>query len=354
MAQTKFVKKNWLALLPLALLLARCTSPDAYKKVDVSKVEAPMHTLRFERDFFGLDVNNLAAGTTELQQKYGPFYNDYVLGIMAFGAPESRLDTSHRDPLTDIQGFLQNPSDRALYDSVQQRFSDFGSYEKNIQTGVQHFRFYFPDRPAPRVIYTFISEFGNAAITYGDTVIGVGLDMYLGENFAMYDGVNFPAYMKRKLRPEFIAPNAMEVLYNNYFDQTAYNAGLPLVEAMINEGKKYYFMECMLPDLPDSTLIGYTKAQEEWCRKSEKSIWQFFNEQDLLYKVNFMEQKRYTTDGPTTPGMPPESPGRIGSWLGWQIVRKYMRDGGGKISLKELAEKKSAKEILAKAGYKPK
>ena len=146
----------------------------------------------------------------------------------------------------------------------------------------------------------------------------------------------------------------MEVLYNLHFDKTAYNAQLPLIEAIINEGKKYYFMECMLPETPDSVLIGYTRAQDEWCRRSEGSIWKYFNEQDLLYKVNFMEQKRYTTDGPTTAGMPPEAPGKVGSWVGWQIVRKFMKNNQGKVSLDDLMNKYTAKQILTLANYKPK
>jgi hypothetical protein len=180
--------------------------------------------------------------------------------------------------------------------------------------------------------------------------------MYLGERYTYYEGLGFPEYMKRKLKRAYIIPNAMEVMYmyNLHLDATPYNAELPLIEAMINEGKKMYFLEAVLPNTPDSILIGYTRPQDEWCRRSERSIWQYLNEKDLLYKINLMEQKRYTTDGPNTAGMPTESPGRIGTWLGWQIVRKYMRDAGGAISLQELLTHRNAKEIFAKANYKPK
>ncbi|MFN8276619.1 MAG: hypothetical protein U0T84_03980 [Chitinophagales bacterium] len=346
--------RQLLCLATAALFLAACNSPDAWKKIDVSALNAPLHTMRFERDLFAYDTLHAQESEQQLEQRYGSFYQDYCTGIMAFGAPANRYDTLKGNRDADLRRFLSNPSDRALYDSVQLHFPDIKTQEAAIQQGLKHFRHYFPNKKAPQVIYTFISEFGNGAITYGDTILGIGLDMYLGRNFTMYDGVGFPDFMRRKLEPAYITPNAMEVLYSNYFDQTAYNADKPLIEAMISEGKKYYFMECMLPDAPDSLLIGYTSAQITWCRKSEKSIWQFFNEQDLLYKVNFMEQKRFTGDGPTTPSMPPESPGRVGSWVGWQMVRKYMRDARGQVSLQDLLEKKTAKEIIAKAGYKPK
>jgi hypothetical protein len=110
----------------------------------------------------------------------------------------------------------------------------------------------------------------------------------------------------------------------------------------------------MLPDAPDSLLMGYTTTQEAWCRNSEKNIWQFLNERDLLFKVNYMEQKRYTTDGPTTTGMPPESPPKVGSWVGWQIVRRFMKNNRGKVTLNDLLYKYTGKQIFTLANYKPK
>jgi hypothetical protein len=354
MTISKRTAGRYLIVLLTALTLSGCEDSAAWKKVDVSKISAPIHVQRFEQDFYAMDTAHLDLSEAAMRAKYGPFYDDYITGIMNFGRPDNRMDTAGHDPHIDIMAFLRSPADRSLYDTVEAKYRDMSDITKGITDAVKHFKYYFPRKPAITTVYTFISEFGNGAITYGDTSLGLGLDMYLGEHYIYYESVSFPEFMKRKLRREYILPNSMEVLYNLHFDRTAYNAELPLIEAIINEGKKYYFMECMLPDAPDSILIGYTAMQEDWCRKSEASIWKYFNEKDLLYKVNFMEQKRYTTDGPTTAGMPPESPGKVGSWVGWQIVRKFMKNNQGKISLDDLMTKYSAKQILSLAAYKPK
>ncbi|MBS1687006.1 MAG: hypothetical protein JSS76_19870 [Bacteroidetes bacterium] len=343
-----------LCMAAVSLLLSGCGGTDTWKHVDVSSIPVTLHVRRFEQDFYHMDTADLAASEMKMRAKYGAFYDDYVTGIMNFGRPANRLDTAGHDPHIDILAFMRNPADRNLYDSVEKHYADFTDVEKELTGAVKHFKYYFPKQPAPTTIYTFISEFGNGAITYGDTTLGIGLDMYLGRHYIYYESVQFPEFMKRKLSKEYIVPNAMEVLYNLHYDQTAYNAERPLIEAMISEGKKFYFMECMLPDAPDSLLIGYTSAQADWCRKSEGSIWKYFNEKDLLYKVNYMEQKRYTSDGPTTAGMPPESPGRVGGWVGWQIVRRFMKNNRGKVSLEDLMTQYSAKQILAEADYKPK
>ena len=343
-----------LIVLSIGVLMYSCSDSNSWKKVDVSQIKADFIISRFDQDFYALDTNHLDEGESRLKAKYGSFYQDYITGIMNFGQPASRFDTVKHDPREDMIHFLSNASDRGLYDTVQKDYRDMSDLQAQLSEGFKHFRYYFPEKAAVKKVYTFISEFHNGAITYSDSVIGIGLDMYLGENYIYYGSVDFPQFMRRKLCRRYIVPNVMEVMYNLHFDKAAYNAELPLIEAMINEGKRYYYLECMMPDAPDSIIMGYTPKQEEWCRNSERSIWQYFNEQDLLYKVNYMDQKRYTSDGPTTTGMPPESPPKVGSWVGWQIVRKFMKNSGGKVTLPQLLDKYSAKQIFTMANYKPK
>ena len=347
--------KQLMAIATLAtLLLSSCTDSDKWKRIDVSKIPVQLNVLRFEQDFNRFDTSHIVESEATLRAKYRSFYDDYVRGIMGFGKPLSKLDTAGHDYHIDMLGFFANKADRDLYDSVQQQYSSLHDILAGLTDALRHYQYYFPTAPKVTTVYTFISEFANGTITYNDSILGIGLDMYLGENYRYYESVGFPKFMQRKLTRAYIVPNSMEVLYNLNYDKAAYNAQLPLIEAMVNEGKKCYFMECMMPDAPDSIVMGYTTTQADWCRKSEKQIWQYFNDRDLLYKVNYMEQKRYTTDGPTTAGMPAEAPPKVGSWLGWQIVRRFMKNSGGKVSLADLLTKYSAKQIFTMANYKPK
>ena len=43
---------------------------------------------------------------------------------------------------------------------------------------------------------------------------------------------------------------------------------------------------------------------------------------------------------------------RLSSWLGWQIVRKYM-NAHPKLELQDLLVEKDARKILQDSGYKP-
>ncbi len=344
-------KSSIYILIFAVLIFAGCQQQGSYKKVDISNVKSDVKIVRFDKDFSAINQSNYEAETILLQNKYGQFYDDYVRVIMGFGK-EGKITDTALAVKNDVINFLSNNAIRGLYDTVNKYYPNVDQVEADLNIALRYFIYYFPEKKITSA-YTFISEFSYGSITYSDSVLAIGLDMYLGEQYPFYESFDIPRYIIRKLNSNFIVPNCMEVIYQLHFEKSNYNDELPLIEAMVNEGKKYYFLECMMPDAPDSLIIGYTSKQELWCRGAEKQIWQYFTGKDLLYSTNFMEQRRYTTDGPSTSGMPPEAPGKVGAWVGWQIVRKFMKDSNGKVTLKDLLTKIDAKNIISKAKYKP-
>lgn len=335
-------------LIASLLFLASCSEENP-KKVDVSDIRVDVAIQPFYKDFFALTPENYEAQKEQLIAKYDSFFPFYVNQVMG-GFEVENINRSEKE---NILAFLADTNVRSLFDTVSTHYSNTDFLEKDLSDLYRHIKYYFPNFPLPKPV-TIISEFSYGTFTFDTSVLAISLDMYLGQQFPVYTYLDIPRYIQRKLREEFIVQNCADVLYNLYFGDDVFQPGTPLLDAMINKGKKLYFMEMVLPHLPDSMIIGYTKAQEEWCRNSEYAIWQFMNQRDLLYTQSFMEHKRYLTDGPTTTGMPPESPGNIGSWVGWQIVRKFMKESKGKITLQQLITQYDSKTIAARARYKPK
>jgi hypothetical protein len=96
---------------------------------------------------------------------------------------------------------------------------------------------------------------------------------------------------------------------------------------------------------------GFTQKQLNWCVSNEGQIWNFFLNQNL-YSLEPDLIKNYIGDAPYTQGMPDASPGNIGQWVGWRIVRKYASLHAD-ISPDQLM-KTPAKLIFEEAKYKPK
>ena len=93
--------------------------------------------------------------------------------------------------------------------------------------------------------------------------------------------------------------------------------------------------------------------QLSWCESNEGLIWNeiITTEKDLFTKDPLALQN-YIGEAPFTQSMSPASPGNIGQWVGWQIVKKYA-DKNSSMSVTEVL-KSDARKILEEAKYKPK
>ncbi len=311
---------------------------DEIKKVEKDRKE--LEVLRFEQDLFSVDTTHLSLEMEELSKKYGLLYEVWMKNIMGY----SSINDSVR-----LKIFLKNEAVRSLYDSVQLEFPDLVFLKKELEPAFALDRKMFTGHPQPKLI-SIISEFGVGVFTVDTGTVGVGLDLFMGDDFLYYPQF-FPNFVCAKLKREFIGVNVMRVYYNAYFkDPSTYRGNL--LHSMIEVGKQQYYLKRVLPALEDEYLFGYTTDQLAWCEKSEKSIWAFFNERDLLYNESPMEIRRYVGENPTTAGMPKEAPGNIGLWVGYKIVESFVEGKGSKLSYTDVINTEPSK-LMRDSGYKP-
>lgn len=346
------MKKSFVSFNIIALCLLTMTSCNLFnkntKKIDVSAIDLQLTIDRFDRSFFEADTTNLYASLNELRNEDSLFFDFYTVNVMRFG----QISDSLTPTMLDINHFFTNPYVLGLYDTIQAAYPNLNALEQELTEAMKHFKYYFPNSAIPN-FKSIVSEFGYNVVALDTNYIAIALDMYLGKDYMYYGSFDFPYYIVQRFEPEFIVPNVMEVLFNAHYAPDDLAETDALIHAMIENGKKYYFMECMQPEKDKHLLIGYTEKQYDWCANSEGEIWKFYNEQDLFYSKNYMEHTRHISDGPLTVGMPEGAPGNVGSWVGWQIVNHYVKNADGKVSLTDLLATPPA-TILAKSNYKPK
>ena len=127
-----------------------------------------------------------------------------------------------------------------------------------------------------------------------------------------------------------------------------------MLSQMIYYGKQLYLKDLLLPDYTDAEKIGYTPEQIKWCEENESYMWGYFLERELLYSVDSRLGNRFINPAPFSKfylEIDNESPGRVGSWMGWQMVRSFAKNNN--VSLEDLL-KMNAKELFEKSKYKPK
>jgi hypothetical protein len=125
-----------------------------------------------------------------------------------------------------------------------------------------------------------------------------------------------------------------------------------LFSNMIHQGKVQYFIDALFPEANDTLKMGYTKEQVNFCRENEAKMWTYMAEHKMLFTTDRMSIKRFIDDAPYTSSFSEQSPGRTGAWLGWQIVRAYMK-AHPETKLPALMANQNFQEILNQSGYQP-
>jgi gliding motility-associated lipoprotein GldB len=243
---------------------------------------------------------------------------------------------------------MKNPLWRELYTEVQKKYSNFEPVKEDIETLFKHIKYYFPKTKTPKVI-TVISEMDyNNKVIYADSLLIISLELYLGKDHKFYQ---FPNYLKQNFEQKQILP---DVVSNFSIQKIPPVSDNNLLGQMIYFGKQLVLKDLLLPDYSDADKMGYMPEQVKWCQENESYMWRYFIENELLYNNDQKLNNRFINPAPFSKfylEIDNESPGRVGSWIGWQIVRSFMKNN--EVSLEELL-KMNAKEIFEKSKYKPK
>jgi hypothetical protein len=334
-----------ITLLSLSIIFSSCKGDEKKEVTDVSSIKIEYASYPFYKDFAALDVNHVASGLEKMKSKYPDFLDFYLDTLVGFGYHHQYNDTNQM-----MKDFLTMKDYRELLDTVTKAFPDTKKYDDWLKQTFQYIRHYDSSFAVPEHVYYFVSYLnGMTAVLQSDKNIGIGLDMFLGRDFVPYKQLNISDYATIRMTDDNIPVWVAKSLYEDKYPFEADDKDL--LNLLIQRGKELYFLEKVTPFLKDEVRFGFTPEQIEWCKKNEALIYNFFIQNKLLFEKNLQKTMRYVSDGPSSAGMPVESPGNTGSFIGWIIVKKYAEQN--KVSMHDLLETKDAQKILEGAKYKP-
>lgn len=324
-------------LISIALLFASCNnSSHKGPKVDSSNItEVDIGIHRYGKALFESDTNDFFNEIRSIQDEYSLFLGNNI-----------------EDPavLSPLYEYVTDTQLIAISKKTMEIYPDLDSEENQLSEAFSRYHYYFSEEKIPTV-YTFISDLHHEnSVIVNDSIVVIALDVYLGEDYIKYRSLGLPYYRIRCMTPDNLTINVMKAMYVNniaprYKQKT-------LLERMIAGGKLLYYLDAVLPDVPDSLKICYTSQQMNWIEENKANVWAFLVENKLFYTADYKIQTKLIEDGPFTSGFSNNSPSRMGIWLGWQIVRSYM-DKHPKISLHELIRNSDSQEIFNQSRYKP-
>ncbi|MFP5080615.1 gliding motility lipoprotein GldB [Pedobacter sp. JCM 36344] len=330
----------------LPALLSVFVSCKQNSRPDVSGDSMRIKVERFDEDLFVGKGKDIIKTDVILKKKYGTFYRDYITRIVGDGnySGPQILSTLYKDKAyTDLNN------------EASSVFPNMKNIESDLAQAFKYIKYYYPKSKTPKFI-SFISGFA-VQTPIGDDYLGIGLDMFLGKKSKFYRGIvkSIPVYISRRFSPEYVVPRLTETFAREELFSER-DEDRTLISKMIHNGKILYFMDQVLSEaLPDSLKIGYTSKQLEWCKTYEADIWGFFLENNLLFETDYQKIQVYLSEGPFTPGLGDknQSAPKLGIWMGWQIVRKYMEENK-EVTLQQLMAETDEEFILNRSKYKPK
>ena len=332
-----------LSVVIISLLLYSCSSN---KTPDVSNIKINITTQRFEKDFFDTSANNLLTYLKQLNAHNSAFINIFLGQILTVD-PAWPADTA----AVYVNGFIK--SYRPVYDSAEKIFTDFSTYEKQIKKGMQYVRYYFPKYVLPKKIITYIGPADGYGDILADDAFIIGLQHHLGKNNNLYKTTfvaeTYPSYVSQRFEPAYIAINCMKNIVNDLYPEKVEDK--TLITQMVEKGKRLYLLSKLVPEEEEYKLIGYTKEQLKDSYAHEAVIWDLFIKNSLLQITDNNISKNYVDDGPKTQELGEGAPGNIGSFAGWQVVKKYAQKNPA-TSLQDIM-KLDAEIIFQEAKYKP-
>ena len=332
------VSKNLLFVFFISTLILfySCSNKDVcIPSPDISEINISLDIDRLDKKLFKIRTR------TELKEILD---KNFAFSEIFLGRSQYPFDSIFVNRFFEL---LHNPSIDTLWTETDSVFGDLQDIKVQFEDAFKRIKYYYPEFSPPKIQFVFTGLTHDMYVS--DTLIIIGLDYYLG-NGASYRPVNIPDYILKRYRKENIVPNSLLLLSEKYNkidirDKT-------LLGEMVFYGKAFYFSKQMLPCIPDSIFLGYSPKEMKDIFGGQEIIWANFIENELLFDTNHHIKDKFIAERPKTFEIGENCPGRIGRWIGWEIVKDYIENNPDS-NLPELMKNSNSRIIFEKSGFKP-
>lgn len=316
-------KANFIVFI-LFIVLMGCGDDDKVSQ-EISKIDLDIQVNRFDREFAEITPSQLPT----LKKKYPYLF------------PEQYSDSIWVAKMKDT---LQ----LELLSEVDAAFGDFKNETADLELLFKHIAYYFPKYKTPKVITVISDVEYNNRVILADTLLLIGLDNYLGSSHKFYARIQ--RYIANGLDKEYMTSDVTSAFAKKVVSRPRDRSFL---SQLIYYGKELYVKDKLIPFKTDAQKIGYTQEEMDWAKANEEQMWRYFIEKELLYSTDNKLGPRFLDPAPFSKfqlELDNESPGRVGRYMGWQIVRAFMNNND--ITLQQMLNI-PAEELFKKANYKP-
>ena len=299
----------------IALLISSCANDPL--DVDASDVKVNIGFVNMDSIWSSSNGRDFLKADADFRVRIPEMY-EYELGYCLRVGRIS--DTALINSLTQ---FKNDPFMSRVGKAIRREFKDLSSVKSELLDGFRHIKYHLPSAKLPTNIVFMNSVFTSSAFS-SQKEIGIGLERYLGEKSPVIKDLPndmFFTWIKEGMDRRYLVRDAFSSwIMTHFIPETDGN----LAEQIIRWGKILYLTEAAIPDAPESIIPRYSEEDYTWALENEYALWKYLVDQKMLFKIDELNKTNLLNEGPFTPGLPEKGPDRLGQFLGWRMVRKYM------------------------------
>lgn len=317
--------KNLLVLVLFLIVLVSCED-QTKSNIDVSGIHVDFNIERFDKAFDEANPDDLPKLKTAFPFMFSNRFDDDFW-------------------VSQMQDSLQ----QELRKETANVFNELKNEKEDITKLFKHLKYYNTYFKTPRVVTATSSVDYRNKVFVTDTIVLISLDTYLGDKHFFYAGLQ--DYIKANMKPEQMVVD----LAHKYAEQHVFQPKRrTLLDEMIYYGKLLAYTDRMIPFKTNAEKISYTEAQYDWAKVNEENIWRYFIEKELLFSTDNKLPNQFINPAPFSKfylaEIDADSPGRIGRFIGWNIVQAYLKNN--EVSFEDML-KTDAETIFNLSKYKP-
>ena len=315
--------RNILIIILSLLVLSACRD-DRQEDFFLSEGRVKIH--RYDRLQFEASALNSFTSLQKMNMNFPHATKLLIEDVLALGSVD---DEKINDRLC---AYYSDTSLVNLMLDVEDKYKDLGSFEKDLTKGFLYLKKRIPSFTIP-LVYSQISAL-NQSVVVSDSLIGISLDKYMGEDYPMYKRYYYN-YQRASMNPERIVPDCLSFYLLSLYPFPWERNHRTLFDLMMYRGKIAWITEKALGSEELGTkVLGYNDTQLEWCRKNKKQFIEWVNKANHLESTDPMIIRAYLQPMPNRI-LKEDVPPMIGIWLGMQYIDEYMKKNPG-VTFEEL------------------
>lgn len=228
-------------------------------------------------------------------------------------------DSGKTDMKQAIYQFYANDTFRKVVRDTEKKFADMSVIEDSLNIAFNQLKEELPTLRIPS-IYTQISAL-NQSIIVSDSIVGISLDKYLGEDYPLYARYYYP-YQRHTMTPDRIIPDVL--FYYLCSEYAGKQQNRSYAEWIVNVGKIQWIVYKILGFKNPGASMGYTREEVEWMENNESKVWYYLINNRFLQKRGTAEHDWMEGDFLKT-YFQTNVPAFMPMWMGTRLVGKFMK-----------------------------